>query len=148
MLHRRLRIGDLIYDLDKKAIVCFNTNVFKEIEGNIDTHNYVRIPLNSKWLTEVFEFDSKYLNMQYMTVYTSRINSFKIHEQHSGFSLSCTFRDKIKNQLGEGMHVGKPKVTYVDELTAYLSLMANQEFYFEDKLEELNELFSEYRQIS
>ena len=110
MLHRKLRIGDLIYDLNKKKIVCFNTSIIKEIEANNDTHNYGRIPLNSKWLKEVFEFDSKYLTMQSMTVYTSRINSLKIHEQHLGFFLSCTFRDGLNNVLGRGSRNWKPKV--------------------------------------
>lgn len=144
MLHRKLRLGDLIYDLNKKEIVCFNTGILKEIEVNNETHNYGRIPLNSKWLNEIFEFEPKHLSMQHMTVHTSRVNSLKIHEQRLGFFLSCTFRDKIKNELGEGIHTGKPKINYVDELMAYLTLLTNQEFFFEDNLNKLNELFSEY----
>ncbi len=148
MLNRKLRIGDLIYDLNKKAIVCFNTSILNEIEDNIDNHNYTRIPLNSKWLKEVFEFDSKYLSMQYMTVHTSKVSGIKIHENQIGFSLSCTFRDKVKNNFGEGTHIYKPSIRYVDELMAYLTLLTNQEFYLEDSLETLNKMFSEYYQNS
>lgn len=141
MLHRMLRIGDLIYDTKQKEIVCVNTLLLNEIEANLETHPYIRIPLNSKWLKEVLGFDSKYLAMQYMTVYTSKTSGIKIHENGLGFSLSCTFRDKIKNDLGEGTHVYKPKIDYVDELMSYLTLLTNQEFYFEDSLDTLNKLF-------
>jgi len=144
MLHRNLRIGDLIYDFSKRKIITVNINILDEISNNEENDKFRRIPINSKWLKEVFKFESKYLAMQYMTIYTSKINSFKVHEQHGGFSLSCVFRDKIKNELGEGVYVGKPKIVYVDELMAYLKLLRNQDFYFEDRLDELNELFIEY----
>lgn len=86
--------------------------------------------------------------MQYMTVYTSKISGIKIHEQQGRFSLSCTFRDKVKNNLGEGTHFYKPTIEYLDELMAYSTLLTNQEFYFEDSLDRLNNLFSEYHKIS
>ncbi|SFZ94431.1 hypothetical protein SAMN05428642_104177 [Flaviramulus basaltis] len=145
MLHRKLKIGDLTYSFHSKEIVCVNTKILTEIENNNETHQFRRIPLSSKWLKDVFDFDSKYIAMQYMTVYTSRVNGIKIHENGLGFSLGCTFRDKVKNNFGDGTHVYKPKINYVDELTAYLTLLTNQQFYFEDSLNMLNELFIEYR---
>jgi len=143
MLHRKLRIGDLIYNYEQRKIVCVDTQIISELQKDNNLEKFRRIPLNSKWLKKVFEFDSRYLSMQYMTVYTSRVNGIKIHEQRLGFFLSCTFRDKIKTELGEGLHISKPKIVYVDELMTYLTLLNNQEFAFEDNLSDLNNLFHE-----
>jgi hypothetical protein len=144
-ISEKLKIGHLIFDKRLKKIVIVKPEILIEIiedENNSNSQNYFLIILKENWLTKIFNFRKQYLNSQYMTVFTSNSNGFKIHERQGIFSLGYIFKEKMNNIHGmTGNLTYKPHIFFVNELMDYLFLIKREQFNFSEKdLQKINKL--------
>tara|TARA_R110002033_G_scaffold43075_2_gene84541 strand:- start:466 stop:987 length:522 start_codon:yes stop_codon:yes gene_type:complete len=149
ILSNKIKLGQLVFNIQEKAFEIVNLKVLKAIvafeKGNGVDRIYYPIPLNPKWLTKVFHFEVKRLNVHYMHVFTSKVHGLKIHGQHNRYYIAYTIREKVTlaNQM-KGVQVAKPQILYVHELMDQLYLLKREQIEIkESDLANINKCFSE-----
>jgi hypothetical protein len=132
VLSNKIKLGHLLFNIQKKSFEIVDLKVLETIfkfekEGDTD-RIYYPIPLNSKWLTKVFHFEVKPLNIHYMNVFTSKIHGLKIHEQRNQYCVGYTIREKVKSENHmQGTISSKPRILYVHELMDQLYLLKREQ---------------------
>ncbi len=143
----KIKIGQLILNYETREIEKIDLKILQEIihyeNGDNEEQKFFLLNIIDKWLLKVFDFESKYLTPQSMTVFTSRKHDLKIHKIHD-YRIGYTIREKKGSGNFQGKHHYKPLVITVNELMDHLYLIKREVFDFSDKdLEYINELFKE-----
>ena len=145
-LSDKIKIGQLIYNVQNKNIEKVSLEILKEIieyekNGKGEQHFFL-LGLNDKWLTEIFDFNSQFVNIQNMTVFTSRKHNLKIHKVHD-YRIGYTLRENSGSGNFKGKHHFKPLINTVNELMDHLYLIKREMFDFSKyDMKYINEVIS------
>lgn len=148
-LSDKIKLGQLLFNIQKKAFETVDLKVLEDIvkfeKGRNIDRVYYPIPINSEWLTKVFHFEAKFLNIYNMTVFTSRLHGLKIHEQHGRYYVGYTIREKVKlTDHIKGTINSKPQILFVHELMDQLYLIKREQVEItKSDLFEINNIFEE-----
>ncbi|WP_031442133.1 hypothetical protein [Arenibacter algicola] len=125
----KFKVGHLIYDNNQQRIKIVDIAVLQEIllweskDVKGSKLKYIPIYLTHEWLVNVFDFESKYMATNSITVYTSLRNGMKVHGQRGRFFVGVTIREKMDSMGMAGTHFSKPSILFVNELMDYSFLL-------------------------
>lgn len=136
-ISNKVKFGQLVMNNVSEKIEKVNLSILQEILEYEQAENtkkkYSLLPLSDKWLLEVFQFDSKFLKSQSMTVFSSRIHGLNIHKTRGNYAIAYTIREKLNAGQFRGTNNFKPIIHTVNELMDHLYLIKREEFNFSNE---------------